>query len=106
MDSLVERKARAAFAEHAEAALRLLAEYQGPDTTRVQLALLKLSGRDFGQLELQVGVAEIDYRDAIRFAESPRIAVLWPSTLAAMSDEEKATLAAQDRAEYAAWLET
>lgn len=105
MDSLVERKARAAFADRASAALRLLEEYQGPETTRVQLALLKLSGSDFGQLELQVSVAGQDYRDAIRFAESPRIATLWPSTLAAMSEEEKAALATEDSAEYAAWLE-
>lgn len=104
MDETVERKARETFGEKAGAALDLLAQYDGPETARMQLALLKLAVGDLEQLELQVAVATVDYPDAIRFAECPRIATLWPETLAAMSDEERASLEEADRAEYASWL--
>lgn len=48
MDDVVQRKARESFPKQMDAALRLLAAYEGPEGTRVQLAMLKLAGAPKG----------------------------------------------------------
>ncbi len=104
-DPVVERKALAIFpTDQVKEALRLLSTYAGPERVRVQLAMLKLCQGSLEQLALQVSVADIDHADAIRFAERPREAVLWDTTLAAMAPDQRLAMQEEDRAEYLAWL--
>jgi hypothetical protein len=62
------------FGDRSPEALSVLAAYAGdqPDTSRVILAVLKLSGDDMDRLRHFVDVANKDSRDVLYWAEYPR----------------------------------
>src|SRR2546423_3778209 len=51
--------------------LAALGRYRGPETGRVQLAILVLANRDARRLEGLVAAANEDYRDLLYWAEYP-----------------------------------
>ena len=64
--------ARQSFAEdQLVAVFAALDRYTGPESERVQRAILTLSGGDVGKLSHNVAVALQDYRDVLYWAEYP-----------------------------------
>jgi hypothetical protein len=55
----------------ADTVLQILARYKGPETERVHLAILALSGPDPEEVKRRVGQARGDYRDILLWAEEP-----------------------------------
>lgn len=100
-DDLVERKLVEHFApedrERARAALAPVAD------GRVCLAAIKLAEGDVEMLERYALLAEIDWRDVVGPAESPRYLAAGPL---AADRPDAAGLIAGDRAEYESWLAT
>ena len=100
-DDLVERKLgeyfRGADATRAGEALALV------EDPRVQLAAIKLADGDVEMLERYALLAEIDWRDVVGPAESPRYLAAGPH---AADRPDVAGLIAGDRAEYESWLAT
>jgi len=70
------------------------------EITRVQFAVLKLSGSEFSEVKKYVGYAKQDYRDILLWAEYPRQAKCWN-----IKDlEEKQRIIDADQKEYESWL--
>lgn len=73
----VRRAATVGFSESdLPIALAALRQYRGPETPRVHLAVLALSGRKLADLERMVDAANKDYRDVLYWAEYPENSAL------------------------------
>lgn len=101
----VERVIRRDFApEQWETVSSLLDEYGDSDSSRVRLAILKLSGGDVEKVLDYVERANEDFRDVVGPAEYPRSTEDWSSRT---SPEERAAYerhVAEDWREYPEWL--
>ena len=105
---LVQAKAMALFPEEQrDTVLAELDRYPG-DTTegraRVQLAILRLSEGDLGQLREWVGVALRDFRDVLAPAEFPQQTAVGFAVLSRMSEADRAAVVRADREQWLAWL--
>jgi hypothetical protein len=73
------------------------------EQARVQLAILKLSGGDKGELSRQVAAAKSDFRDLLAYAEYPEQmasgGLAFPANLKRLRQIEE-----QDREQYLNWL--
>jgi len=104
--SLVLSKLRQAFPDEraASEALALLDSYRSQTsetgTTRVQLAILKLSGGDLEQVRQYVETARRDFRDVLAWAEYPEAMERGPK----VSPEERRAIEERDRQQYLDWL--
>jgi len=72
--------------------------------TRVQLAILKLSGGNREQLPDLVKMAKVDWRDVLAYAEYPEEMRTDPTKMRDMPEEEVQTIRQRDRQQYEAWL--
>jgi hypothetical protein len=81
---------------------RQLDEYTGPERTRVQLAIIKLTDEDKRESPKHyVETACHDHRDVLAWAEFPQqVRPDWFS----LSVTERAKVAKADRQQYARWL--
>lgn len=109
----VERKVTALWPNAAEQArARELLDTYGagePESTRVRLALLKLSDGKLPELTAMLSAAQIDYRDVLAWAEYPEEAAAPWTTRSDLSLAERRALKAiraRDREQYRTWLES
>lgn len=110
---IVSRKVRTTWRQEAAAVLALLetigdGDLPAAEVTRVQLAVLKLSGGDKSALPELADQARKDYRDLLVRAESPEYSRLGPAMskkLDAARMQAYETALDRDRQQYAAWLE-
>ena len=72
--------------------------------TRVQLAILKLSGGDRERLPDLVKMAKVDFRDVLAYAEYPEEMRTAPTEMRDMPEEEVRSIRQSDREQYEAWL--
>ena len=107
VEEALERKLGLLFPDSVEEDLarQLLSEYGAEEyekeSSRVRLAVLKLSGGSLEKVEEYVDVARKDYRDALALAEYPGQlrAQTWK-----MSPDERKELEARDREQFETWL--
>lgn len=72
--------------------------------TRVQLAILKLSGGDRERLPDLVKMAKVDFRDVLAYAEYPEEMRTAPTEMRDMPEKEVRSIRQNDREQYEAWL--
>ena len=72
--------------------------------TRVQLAILKLSGGDRERLPDLVKMAKADWRDVLAYAEYPEEMKTAPSKMRDMPENEAQAIRQRDREQYEKWL--
>ena len=92
----------ASAAERESAAAVLSQVLAGTEGARVAVACLKLAGRDLAKLKDSARVAQLDYRDILAWAESPRQMRLGPGA----PPDAQTRARHDDAAEYAAWIGT
>jgi len=78
-------------------------EDQGLDLERVMAAILKLAKGNFRELKRLVKIAQMDQRDVIAYAETPRRMALDYQQLSTMTEEQKEQLRIEDWQEYEDW---
>jgi hypothetical protein len=92
--------------EQVEEACAVLARYgSGPgerEPDRVRIAVLKLAGGDLERLEHFAGVAAVDYRDVLAFAEYP---AYFDKVLGPEDEAERRELVDDDWRQYKDWFE-
>ena len=72
------------------------------EVPRVKLAILKLAGSDLKEIDKFTGVAKMDCRDVLAWAEYPRQSKKWSMP----EGPEKEKLAMSDIEEYEKWINT
>lgn len=109
-DSIVSKVVLREFAEEEFDRVVALLSMYGPkrhhvEQNRVRLAALKLAKGDIVNLERQIKVACIDFRDVLAAAEMPGEYTLGFSGMKQMSPEELEQVRADDRKQFEDWID-
>ncbi len=75
------------------------------EQSRVQLAIIKLSEGDRGQLEEYVSLAKTDYRDVLAYAEYPEEMKTSYKEMRQISAAKTKALRQRDREHYLKWID-
>ena len=100
----VERIVRREFSGDADGALAILDEYHSDagDSSRVQLAVLKLAAGDIAVLRREIERAKYDFRDILVVAEYPAD---WEARWRIdVSPDEQQRIYEQDWQQYQSWF--
>jgi len=109
-DSCVSRVILREFAnEEYDRVVEVLSQYGTErhhlERNRVRISILKLANGDLFNLERQIKVACVDFRDVIAAAEMPGQYKLGFTGMERLSPQELENIKTDDRKQYEAWLE-
>jgi hypothetical protein len=74
------------------------------DLERVRLAVIKLAGGSLAELQRQINIASVDWRDVLNSAEYPEASVMGFVEYNNLDELSRNEIKARDRQQYVAWL--